>query len=162
MRRTLGTLLTAGAVALATACGSTSSSVATDPGFPSSSNPNSPGAGPVPGAHVTLVSMTGGGGRVSTEATLLDTATQVRAFTQQFGQPSTRSRVTQAVAKAGASGMAVYGAVVTIGCDRPPGADLMLDGLGRVVITPREVASPLPECLAAVTTVAIASVPGAD
>jgi hypothetical protein len=30
------------------------------------------------------------------------------------------------------------------------------------VITPREVASPLPECLAAVTTVAIASVPGAD
>ena len=162
MRRTLGTLLTLGSVALATACGSASSSVATDPGSPSTGSPDSPSAGPVVGAHVVLLSMTGGGGRVSTRASLLDTATQVRAFTAQFGHPTTRSRVTQAVAKAHASGQAVYGAVVTIGCDQPPGADVSLDGSGNVLITPRDIASPLPECLAAVTTVAIATVPGAD
>jgi hypothetical protein len=154
MRRTLGTLLVALAVAATAGCGSTSSTVAT--------GPDSPSAGPVPGAHVTLLSMTGGGGRVSTQATLLDTAPHLRAFNRQFGQPSTRNRVSQAVAKARTSGHLVYGAVVTIGCDRPPGADVSLDGQGNVVITPREVDSPLPECLAAVTTVAVASVPGAD
>jgi hypothetical protein len=56
----------------------------------------------------------------------------------------------------------VYGAVVAVGCDRPPGAVVALDANGQVQITPEEVASPLQECLAAVTTVAVATVPGAD
>lgn len=154
MRRTLGTLFIAGAVAVTAACGSTSSTVATEP--------DSPSAGPVQGAHVTLLSMTGGGGRVSTQATLLDTPAHVGGFTAQFGQPAMKNRVRAGVDQARKSGMLVYGAVVAIGCDRPPGADVSLDGSGDVVITPREVPSPLPECLAAVTTVAIASVPGAD
>jgi hypothetical protein len=154
MRRSLGTLFIVGAVALTAACGTTSSTVAPEA--------DSPSAGPVQGAHVTLVSMTGGGGRVSTQATLLDTPAHVRAFTAQFGQPTTRNRVSGAVREVAKQGQLVYGAVVTIGCDRPPGADVALDGSGNVVITPREVPSPLPECLAAVTTVALASVPGAD
>jgi hypothetical protein len=56
----------------------------------------------------------------------------------------------------------VYGAVVAVGCDRPPGAVVSLDANGDVQITPEEVASPLQECLAPVTTVALASVPGSD
>jgi hypothetical protein len=56
----------------------------------------------------------------------------------------------------------VFGAVIAVGCDRPPGADVVVDGSGRVQILPHEVASPLEECLVAVTTVAIADVPGSD
>ncbi|HEX3930894.1 MAG TPA: hypothetical protein VHW64_09330 [Nocardioides sp.] len=141
-------------VASTAACGSSSRGVATDP--------NIPQAGPVTGAHVSLVSMTGGGGRVSPRAALLDTDAHVRAFAAQFGPPAMRNRIRAAVGQARTRGQAVYGAVVALGCDRPPGAVVSLDGGGAVVITPRDVASPLPECLAAVTTVAIASVPGAD
>jgi hypothetical protein len=158
MRPSLGTLtaavLTGMALAVTAACGSTSSTVG--------SRPDSPSAGPVQGAHVTLFSLTGGGGRVSTRATLIDTPAQLRRFTTQFGQTPMRNLVQKHVMQARNAGLVVYGAVVEIGCDRPPGADVSLDGSGNVVITPREVASPLPECLAAVTTVAIASVPGAQ
>jgi hypothetical protein len=48
-------------------------------------------------------------------------------------------------------------AVVSIGCDVPPGVTVqkLEDG---VAIVPREVPSPLPECLAPVTTVALVGV----
>ena len=52
--------------------------------------------------------------------------------------------------------------MVALGCDVPPGAVVALDANGDVQITAEEVASPLPECLAPVTTVAIATVPGAQ
>ncbi len=155
MRRTLETLLVLGVLAATSACGSSGSSTA--------AGPDSPGPGPVPGAHVLpLISMTGGGGRASTRATLLDTGAHLRAFTGQFGPPAMKHQVIQAVARARQSGYLVFGAVVAIGCDRPPGAVVSLDGDGQVQIVPKEVASPLPECLAPVTTVAIATVPGAD
>ncbi len=48
---------------------------------------------------------------------------------------------------------------MAVGCDRPPGADVMVNGDGDVVLVPHEVASPLEECLAAVTTVAVAVLP---
>ncbi|MGC4110740.1 MAG: hypothetical protein QM747_10015 [Nocardioides sp.] len=156
MRRTPRTLLAAAAIALTAmaGCGTSSSGIAT--------GPTTPTAGPVQGAHVRLVSMTGGGGRVSTQATLLDNEEHLQSFTRQFGSEAMKHRVRQAVSQARSTGLIPYGAVVTLGCDRPPGADVALDGNGNVVITPHEVASPLPECLAPVTTVAIASVPGSD
>jgi hypothetical protein len=154
MRRSLGLLL-AGGVLLA-GCGSQSSSTTTD-------GPAGPGPGPVPGARVLpLISMTGGGGRVSTRPTLLDSEGHLRAFTSQFRPRAMTNRVDQAVARARDTGYLVYGAVIAIGCDVPPGATVSLDADGQVQIAPREVASPLPECLAPVTTVAIAAVPGAD
>jgi hypothetical protein len=109
-----------------------------------------------------LISLTGGGGTVSTSATLLDSTAHIRAFTQQFRLPAMAARVKVAVRQAATSGHLVYGAVVAVGCDRPPGAVVSLDAKGEVDITAEEVASPLQECLAAVTTVAVASVPGAD
>jgi hypothetical protein len=155
MNRTLGTLLATGALLATAGCGSSSPSTA--------NGADSPTPGPVTGAQVLpLISQTGGGGRVSTSASLLDTKTHVRAFTQQFRAPGMSQRITAEVAQAEKSGHLVFGAVIAVGCDRPPGADVSLDGSGNVQIVPREVASPLPECLAAVTTVAIASVPGAD
>jgi hypothetical protein len=155
MKRTLGALLATAALMSTAACGGTSSSTV--------SRPDSPAPGPVPGAHVLpLISVTGGGGRVSTSATLLDSKAHVRAFTQQFRPPTMTARVDAAVRKAAASGHLVFGAVVAVGCDRPPGAVVALDAEGEVQITAKEVSSPLPECLAEVTTVAIASVPGSD
>jgi len=155
MRRILGTLMATAALAATAGCGSSTSSA--------TAGPDSPSAGPIAGAKVLpLISLTGGGGQVSTSPTLLDTPATVRAFTQQFRAPALANRVSEAVARAKDSGYLVYGSVVALGCDRPPGAVVALDAHGDVQITPEEVASPLPECLAPVTTVAIATVPGAQ
>jgi hypothetical protein len=143
------------ALTVTVGCGSATSSASTAP--------DSPSAGPIVGAEVLpLISSTGGGGQVTTPATLLDTRAHVADFTGQFRAPGLAHRVRDAVARAAQSGYLVYGAVVAVGCDRPPGADVYLDAHGEVEITAHEVASPLPECLAPVTTVAIATVPGAD
>jgi hypothetical protein len=156
MRRRLGTLLAAASLVAAAGCGSQSSSTTAD-------RPDSPGPGPVNGARVLpLISMTGGGGQVSVHALPLDSDADVQRFTSQFRVPALAGRIHEAADRAAKSGYPVYGAVVAIGCDRPPGADVSLDADGQVLIVPREVASPLPECLAPVTTVAIATVPGAD
>ncbi len=157
MRHTLGTLLAAAALATTAGCGSATSSSST------ATAPDSPGPGPIAGAKVLpLISQTGGGGRMSTHASLLGTPAQVAVFTRQFQAPGLAHRVGAAVTEAAKSGYLVYGAVVGFGCDVPPGAAVALDANGEVEITPEEVASPLPECLAPVTTVALATVPGAQ
>ena len=109
-----------------------------------------------------LISVTGGGGTVSRSAALLDTKAHIRAFTEQFRQPTMAARVNAEVRQAATSGYLVFGAVVAVGCDRPTGAVVSLDANGDVQFTATKVANPLPECLAAVTTVAIATVPGSD
>jgi hypothetical protein len=155
MKRTLGSLLATATLLAMAGCGASSSSTV--------AGPDTPTPGPITGAHVLpLISMTGGGGRVATIATPLDSKAHVRAFTGQFRAPAMAVRVASAVQQSAASGHIVYGAVVAVGCDRPPGADVSLDADGQVQITAQEVASPLQECLAPVTTVAIASVPGAQ
>lgn len=157
VRRVLGALLATAALAISAGCGSTRSTNEPGPGGPAMP----PSSGPVQDARVSLVSLTGAGGRVSRAASPLDTAAHVRAFEEQF-RPGSAHRISSAVARAKTSGHAVFGAVISVGCDRPPGADVVVDGSGRVQILPHEVASPLEECLVAVTTVAIADVPGSD
>jgi hypothetical protein len=155
MNRTLGALLATAALVTTAGCGSSTSSTAT--------GVDSPTPGPIAGAHVLpLISVTGGGGQVSTSAVLLDTKAHIRGFTQQFRPPTMAAHVNRAVQQATTSGYLVYGAVVAVGCDRPPGAVVSLDADGKVQITAEEVASPLQECLAAVTTVALATVPGSQ
>ncbi len=58
---------------------------------------------------------------------------------------------------------AVMAAVVAVGCDVPPGAEFGFSSDGAYVEA-RRVADPLPECLAAVTTVALVAVtePGSN
>ena len=53
----------------------------------------------------------------------------------------------------------VMAQVVAVGCDRPPGVDVFAGQDGRVRLVPHQVASPLEECLAPVTTVAVAKLP---
>lgn len=141
-------------------CGSSSSSVvpdaASDPAGVPSRTP-----GPVEGATVLpLISMTGGGGRTEPTATRLSSKADIRAFAAQFRGPALANRMRAAIAAVPATaGHEVVGQVVMVGCDRPPSVTVVVDQNGDIVLVPGEVASPLPECLAPVTTVAIAVLP---
>jgi hypothetical protein len=150
------------AVCLTAGCGS-SSSTATDPGKDPVSDPAgvpSRSPGPVAGAKVLpLISLTGAGGQVQTSATLLNTRADVKSFAHQFAMPAMWHRIQSEVADAQQPDQDVVGQIVMIGCDRPPGVDVTVNAEGDVTLVPHEVASPLEECLAAVTTVAIAVVP---
>ncbi len=169
MRRTLGTLtvalalLTCSALLLGGCGSSSSSSVATDPSSGPASDPaGNPtfSPGPIPGAHAQLVSLTAAGGVASQVATPLSSVSDTDRFVAQFRMPAMQNRVRAAVQKALESpDHLVVAQVVAVGCDRPPGVDVMAGQDGRVQLVPREVASPLEECLAAVTTVAVATVP---
>jgi hypothetical protein len=152
--------LVALAVLLSTAgCGSSSSSTAADdPGTSPSSAPTSGPSSPA-GAKVHLISLTGaGGGQPTGTASPLNTPDQVAAFSKQFRLPAMAHRIRALTAHVG-TGDDVQGAVIAVGCDRPPGAAVQVDGSGHVTITPYDVESPLQECLVAVTTVAIAMIP---
>jgi hypothetical protein len=165
MRRTLGTLIALATLVITAACGSTSSSsLATDPSRGPASDPaGNPSwtPGPIPDAHVLpLISMTAAGGQEGRVATPLNTEAQVARFTSQFRLPALRNRIRAAIGdELKAPDHDIVGQVVAVGCDRPPGVDVIANADGRVELVPREVASPLQECLAAVTTVAIASLP---
>jgi hypothetical protein len=153
-------LLAAVLLGLTSACGSSSSSVSMAPASDPAGPTRSPG--PVAGAHVLpLISMTGGGGRLTRSAQPLDTPGQVAFFLRQFRMPPMRDRLRAAIAGARVDGRALVGEVIAIGCDRPPAADVVVGTDGQVRLVAREVASPLQECLAAVTTVALASLPSA-
>jgi len=155
MRPRLGILIAA--ALLPAGCGSSASSTAAqDPGASSSPPPSGPSS--PAGAKVHLISLTGAGGQPSGTASPLNTPDQVAAFTQQFRAPAMAHRIQDYVEHLDGADD-VQGAVVALGCDRPPGAAVQVDGSGTVTITPYDVESPLEECLAAVTTVAIAVIP---
>ena len=163
MRRILGTLLAVLALATTAGCGD-SSSTATDPGQgPSSTGMPSHTPGPVEDAQVLpLISMTGAGGRVQTAASPLGSEADLKAIGRVLRVPRMWHRIAAEVRDhLGTPGEEVFGQVVAVGCDRPPGADVIVDAEGRVVIVPEEVASPLEECLVPVTTVAVAVLPEA-
>jgi hypothetical protein len=160
MRRLLGTLLATVVLGTTAACGSSSSSIATDPASDPAGNPSRT-PGPIEGAHVLPpISMTGIGGRAARTATPLNTPGEIARFLRQFPAPATQKRLRGAILAAPhPPGHDVVGQVVAIGCDRPPGVSAVVSKEGAVELVPGEVASPLQECLAAVTTVAIAVVP---
>jgi hypothetical protein len=147
---------------LTAGCGSSSSYA--DPGQGPASDPAgapSRSAGSVDGATVLpLISMTGAGGRPQRTATELDSLADLKAFSRQFRAPGIWRRIQAETGGAiGDPDRRVVGQIVMVGCDRPPGVGVVVDEEGRVVLVPQEVASPLPECLAPVTTVAIAILP---
>ncbi|HEY3530705.1 MAG TPA: hypothetical protein VGK78_16275 [Nocardioides sp.] len=156
MRRLLGALLATATIAATAACGSAGSATGTTAG-----DAPEPGT-TVPGARSVLVSQTAAGGRPSVAATLLETSAQVAAFSRQFRGPGLRLQVQEAVDKLSKTGHVIVGSVVAVGCDRPPGVDVVYGEDTTIRLLPHEVASPLQECLAPVTTVAVAAVPGSD
>jgi hypothetical protein len=177
MRRTLGALLLIAALAAPAlaACADRGSAGnagndagndatdarAQDPTSPTASG--SPSASPSTGdavdfTEVALLSLTGGGGTVGYRATILDDRAAVNRFAAQFRSPALGNQLKAAIRKADVpAGQVLAAAVVSIGCDVPPGVVVqrLEDGLA---IVPMEVANPLPECLAPVTTTALVSV----
>ena len=160
-------MLAALALAVTAGCGD-SSSTATDPAGSPTSNPASDPAGvpsrspgTVEGARVLpLISMTGAGGREQPAATLLSSRADVKAFARELRLPAMWHRIDAALRSVRVpSDRDVVGQIVAVGCDVPPGVDVVVDSEGDVVLVPHEVASPLQECLAPVTTVAIAILP---
>jgi hypothetical protein len=115
-------------------------------------------SGSVDFTKVALLSMTAAGGRVSPRATVVDDAGAATRFAAQFRGEALGNRLQAAVRKADVpQGRTLVASVVAIGCDVPPGVTVekVADG---VAIVPLKVTSPLPECLAAVTTVALVAV----
>ena len=177
MRRTLGALLLTAALATPAlaACGNDANSGGNDAADTRAQDPTSPTASaspsssatppgsPSPGetvdfTEVALLSLTGGGGTVGYRATILNDRAAVNRFAAQFRSPALGNQLKAAIRKADVPEDQVLAvAVVSIGCDIPPGVVVqrLEDGLA---IVPLEVANPLPECLAPVTTTALVAV----
>jgi hypothetical protein len=103
---------------------------------------------------VEIVTGTGAGGATG-PAVRLDAPGGLARLTRAFSGHPLAAEVRSVVAATDVpSGQGLYGAVVAIGCDVPPDASVRVED-GDVVITPAKVTSPLQECFAAVTSVAI-------
>ncbi len=174
MRRTLGTLLLITAlVGPLSACGSDDSpgtgagTVAGDPETTSPEPTTDPASEPsgsttseaTPGGYevLGLVSSTAAGGQATEMLTPIGTDAELDAFVSQFRTPELGDEVRAAAATA-PEGTEVLAAIVYVGCDVPPGVEVSATDDGWAV-SPFKVKDPLPECLAAVTTVAVVAVP---
>jgi hypothetical protein len=172
MRRTLGALLLTAALATAALAGcaddggdtraedAASGTASASPSDLPSAAPSGASStrGAVDFTEVALLSETAAGGEVEHRATVLDDASAVNGFAAQFETGAMSDELTTAVREADvAEGQELAAAVVSIGCDVPPGVTVQkLEG--GVAILPLKVKSPLKECLAPVTTVALVAV----
>ena len=159
MKRLLGPLLLAAVVLLA-GCGDSTSDSASDP----ASQPSSAAASDEPTESrapqtIAIVSQTAAGGEVDLTAVPVDDDAALQEFTAQFNKAGLEEKIATAVAGATVpEGYTVMGAVVSIGCDVPPDVSVE-QGPDGWVVTPHKVPSPLQECFAPVTSVAIVAVP---
>jgi hypothetical protein len=172
MRRLLGTLTQVLAVGLALsltlgACGEDSpageDSRGTDTPTETSTPEPEPEVEPEPEPDVEvevirIVSQTAAGGEIGASALRIDQPAGMAELVRGFRTPELAVKIRRVVEKAElATGQALYGQVIAIGCDVPPSASAAVDG-DAVMITAGKVVNPLPECFAPVTSVAIARV----
>jgi hypothetical protein len=152
MRRFLGSLALLSLLAAGlTACGDDTDEPTTAPGTAAPSNDEAP-------AHsstVAILSMTAAGGKVSLTPVALPDARAVRSFSAQFTQPALGHKIAAAVADTEVpEGQPLAAAEVAVSCDVPSSVTITETDDG-VVVTADEVPSPLPECFASVTSVAL-------
>ncbi|CAN5667135.1 hypothetical protein BH11ACT8_BH11ACT8_14600 [soil metagenome] len=176
MRRILGTLLLTLALTSLSACSGddqtasdptpaptsaptsadTSSSEATTP--PETGGGEEGGTGGSVDFDAELVSGTAAGGTPGELLTAVGTDGELDAFLKQFRTPTFPDDVRSAVEAArGAGAGDVYAAIVGLGCDVPPGVEVT-EGEAGYAVSALKVEDPLPECLAAVTTVAVVTI----
>lgn len=168
MKVLLGSVATA-LVLLSAGCGDSSS--ATDPGDPAPTSTSTSTAGPtdsptriptdeaVDFQEIAIISQTAAGGEVDNAAVRLDDQPARETFLMQFDRPGFGTEIGQQIAAATVpEGYALLGAVVSIGCDVPPGVNVTKGPDGWFIYA-QKVASPLQECFAPVTTVALVAVP---
>lgn len=109
------------------------------------------------GGLVTILSGTAAGGETGA-AFRLDVPASLDRFLRQFERGSLAGEIRATVSGIRLrEGQSLWGRVVAIGCDVPPTAYVAVED-GEVTIVPGKVASPMEECFAPVTSVAIAVV----
>ena len=151
MKRVLGSLFLVAALAAPVACGDKSDDRADDPATTSSA----PDAAEV----VAIVGGSAAGGDVARSITILDSDQAVRRYLRQFRSPAFAADLQDALdAHPPAAGRVLGAAVMEVSCDIPPSATVA-EVDGRYVVTPGKVPSPHPECVAAVTSVAVVDLP---
>jgi len=167
MKNRLGPALSALLLAaLLAGCGDATSDSASDSApertRPTAAESSMPTVDPSSGLEaqtIAIVSQTAVGGHVDLNAVPLADESARQEFVAQFNRPGMGLKIAQAVASATVpEGYTVMGAVVMVGCDVPPGV-LVTQSPDGWVVTPEPVVSPLMECFAAVTSVAIVAVP---
>jgi hypothetical protein len=147
MRRTLGTTLLL--LALLAGCGDDAGGHATDGG---------PVDDPARTAKATIVYGSAVGGELPDQVAVLADDAAVERYAGRF-----RGSMTAKIEHAAAGidvpdGYRLVAGVVAVGCDVPPSVAVVGAG-GDVEFVPAKVASPRQECLAPVTTIALAAVP---
>ena len=159
MKRLLGPALLAALLLLA-GCGDSTSDNASDPASqPSSTTASDEPTESAAPQTIAIVSQTAAGGEVDLNAVPVDDDAALQDFTAQFNKAGLEEKIATAVAGATVpEGYTVMGAVVSIGCDVPPDVSVE-QGPDGWVVTPHKVPSPLQECFAPVTSVAIVAVP---
>lgn len=159
MKRLLGPALLAVLLLLA-GCGDSTSDSASDPASqPSSTTASDEPTEAAAPQTIAIVSQTAAGGEVDLNAVPVDDDAALQEFTAQFNKAGLEEKIATAVAGATVpEGYTVMGAVVAIGCDVPPDVSVE-QGPDGWVVTPHKVPSPLQECFAPVTSVAIVAVP---
>lgn len=168
MRRLLGPFLLLTVLAASAGCGGERGGAddpapATAPATAPASAPGSPAsADEVAFTEVALVSQTAAGAGAAGQpgrtglATVLDSPAAVGPFADRFQQGPLTTQLLSAVDGASVpAGQVLLGAVVAVGCDVPPGIAAVTRTDQGLVLIPQKVADPLPECFAAVTTVAL-------
>jgi len=168
MRRTLGSLVLSAALAAPVLAGCGDDGVerrAADESSESSSSPTpaSPSGTPAPGeavgyTEVALISQTAAGGETDSRPTILGNRAAVGRFTSQLESDTLAGRMLAAIRKTDLPPDHRFAAaVVSIGCDVPPGVTVQKQDDGLAIV-PMKVKSPLQECLAPVTTVALVTI----
>lgn len=163
MRRALGTslALTVLSMLLLSGCGSgadvqdPADATGTSAGSPSDEQSDGDAEGPVDYEVVALLDETAAGGRTSPMLTSVEGPEELDAFTAQFRGEAFEAEI-RAAADTSYDGQ-LWAAVVSLGCDVPPEV-FVEEGEAGYLITPAGVVDPLPECLAAVTTVALVAI----
>jgi hypothetical protein len=164
MHRFLGSVLPALLLAgILVGCGDDQSgTLSDDPAPTASESPSRPTTGDeIDFELVEMITETGAGGQVEADAAAvpLTDDTAVQEFASQFETEAMTTRVQDAVDKVDITDdKLLYGAIVSIGCDSPSDV-FVTSGDQGLVITAQKVPSPLPECFAAMTTVALVLVP---
>ncbi len=132
---------------------SSAPSPTTDPDQPDQTDGDA--EAPVDYEVVALVHETAAGGRTSPMLTSVEEPAELETFAAQFRGDAFGEEI-RAAADSSYDGQ-LWAAVVSVGCDVPPDV-FVEEGEAGYLITPGKVVDPLPECLAAVTTVALVAI----
>lgn len=109
-------------------------------------------------AHRTLAIASGTaiGGEPERAATGIGSRAAMRKFARRHDVEELKADLVAAFGRAKA-GEAVWAAVVSVGCDVPPGVEVS-GTAEQVYLDPQPVEEPLPECFAPVTSAAVVAV----